>query len=282
MKTFEQFFSHAFTQFLTIGPVDIIDMMLVAVMIFFVIKFMSDKRASKLAVGIGVILLLLVVSQIFQMPATKFLFSNVTQVGIILLVVVFQPELRSALEKIGGAGKDFKILPGTKENKGNRRGAAMNTICQAAQELASDSTGALIVIERDTPLGDIIKTGTVVNADVGVSIIKNIFFNKAPLHDGAMIIRNQRVYAAGCFLPLSTKEDIIKDLGTRHRAAIGMSENSDAVVIVVSEETGTISLAVDGKLRRNYDYKSLKSELNRIFSEEKKVKAETKNKSTVE
>jgi diadenylate cyclase len=144
---------------------------------------------------------------------------------------------------------------------------ALSLLCEAVQELSRESTGALIVIERNTPLGDIIKTGTVVNADIGVAMIKNIFYNKAPLHDGAMVIRNQRVHAAGCFLPLSTKDDIIKNLGTRHRAAIGMSENSDAIVIVVSEETGTISLAVDGKLRRNYDYSSLKKELGSILNE---------------
>jgi len=250
---------------------------LVAVIIFFVIKFISDKRAGKLAIGICMILFLLAISQLFSMSATNFLFSNITQVGMVLLVVVFQPELRSALEKIGGAGKDLKILPSSKESRDNRRGAAMNTLCEAVQELARDYTGALIVIERDTPLGDIIKTGTVVNADIGVSMIKNIFFNKAPLHDGAMIIRNQRVYAAGCFLPLSTKNDIVKDLGTRHRAAIGMSENSDAIVIVVSEETGTISLAVDGKLRRNYDQNSLKRELNKILNDNSKEHSEKDN-----
>ena len=273
MKTFGDFFGYAVAQFLTIGPVDFIDIALVAVIIFFAIKFISDKRAAKLAIGIFMILFILIISQIFRMSATNFLFSNITQVGIILLVVVFQPELRSALEKIGGAGKDLKILPGYKDGK-NR--TPINTLCEAVQELARETTGALIVIERNTPLGDIIKTGTVVNADICVAMIKNIFYNKAPLHDGAMIIRNHRVHAAGCFLPLSTKDDIIKNLGTRHRAAIGMSENSDAIVIVVSEETGTISLAVDGKLRRNYDYVSLKNELERIFggSEEK---AEAKN-----
>ncbi|MBQ8448066.1 MAG: diadenylate cyclase CdaA [Clostridia bacterium] len=277
MKTFEQFIGHAFTQFLTIGPVDVIDIALVAVIIFFVIKFISDKRAGKLAIGICMILFLLVISQIFQMSATNFLFSNIAQFGVILLVVVFQSEIRSALEKIGGAGKELKILPGNKDGKGNRRFGAISTLCEAVQELARDYTGALIVIERDTPLGDIAKTGTVVNADIGVAIIKNIFYNKAPLHDGAMIIKNQRVYSAGCFLPLSTKDDIIKDLGTRHRAAIGMSENSDAIVIVVSEETGTISMAVDGKLRRNYDYSSLKKELNRILNDNPEEAKQTKN-----
>jgi diadenylate cyclase len=279
MKTFGDFFSYAVAQFLTIGPVDFIDIALVAVMIFFVIKFISDKRAAKLAIGICMILFLLIISQIFRMSATNFLFSNITQVGIILLVVVFQPELRSALEKIGGAGKELKILPGSKDGRGGKNRTPINTLCEAVQELARDSTGALIVIERDTPLGDIIKTGTVVNADICVAMIKNIFYNKAPLHDGAMIIRNHRVHAAGCFLPLSTKDDIIKNLGTRHRAAIGMSENSDAIVIVVSEETGTISLAIDGKLRRNYDYVSLKNKLESILggaeeqTEEKNIKS---------
>ena len=126
----------------------------------------------------------------------------------------------------------------------------------------------MIVIERNTPLGDIIKTGTVVNADICVSMLKNIFFNKAPLHDGAVIIRNNRIYAAGCFLPMSTNDDIIKDLGTRHRSAIGMSENSDAVVVVVSEETGTISVALNGELRRNYDYNTLKYELTTLLGGE--------------
>jgi diadenylate cyclase len=223
------------------------------------------------------VLVILFISELFDMSAANFILSNITQVGIILLVVVFQPELRSALEKIGGAGKELKILPGSKDHRNSKRISAISTICEAVQELSRDSTGALIVIERDTPLGDIVKTGTVVNADIGVAMIKNIFYNKAPLHDGAMVVRNMRVYAAGCFLPLSTKDDIIKDLGTRHRAAIGMSENSDAIVIVVSEETGTISLAVDGKLRRNYDYSSLKKELFRILGDGSAEPTEIKN-----
>jgi diadenylate cyclase len=277
MNTFEGFIRRALTQFLTIGPIDVFDMLLVGIIIFFAIRFISDKRAGKLAIGICMVLFVLVISEIFNMSATNFLFGNITQVGIILLAVVFQPERRSALEKIGGAGKELKILPGSRDGRGGRRTSAISTLCEAVQELSRDSTGALIVIERDTPLGDIAKTGTVVNADIGVALIKNIFFNKAPLHDGAMIIKNQRVYAAGCFLPLSTKEDIIKDLGTRHRAAIGMSENSDAIVIVVSEETGTISLAVDGKLRRNYDYSTLKKELKHILGESAVENAEEKN-----
>lgn len=268
MNNFNDFFSYVINQFLTIRLVDCIDIFLVSCIIYYVIKFISDKRASKLALGICMMLFLLLASEIFNMNAINFLFSNILQVGLISLVILFQPELRSALEKIGEASKGIKILSSSKEHKVSKVTAAIENISETAQELAKDYTGALIVIERNTPLGDIIKSGTIINADIDVSLLKNIFFNKAPLHDGAVVIRNQRVYAAGCFLPLSTKDDIIKDLGTRHRAAIGMSENSDAVVIVVSEETGTISIAVDGQLRRNYDYNSLKIELSNLLADD--------------
>jgi len=275
MDNFNTFFSYVVNQFLTIRLVDCIDIFLVSCIIYYLIKFISDKRASKLAIGICMMLFLLVASEIFNMNAINFLFSNILQVGLISLVILFQPELRSALEKIGAASKGIKILSSSKEHKVSRVTASIENISEAAQELAKDYTGALIVIERETPLGDIIKSGTTINADIDVSLLKNIFFNKAPLHDGAVVIRNQRVYAAGCFLPLSTKDDIIKDLGTRHRAAIGMSENSDAVVIVVSEETGTISIAVDGQLRRNYDYNSLKTELSNLLSDDSADNANT-------
>lgn len=269
-------FSHAMKQFLTFELADFIDVLLVAAMIFYVIKFISDKRAGKLAIGICMILLLALMSEIFHFNAINYLISNIMQVGIILLVILFQQEIRSALEKLGGASHDLKFLSGKDKAMKDRRITAISTLCEAMQDLARDYTGALVVIERTTPLGDIIKNGTVVNADIGVSLIKNIFYNKAPLHDGAMIIRNFRIHSAGCFLPLSTKDDIIKDLGTRHRAAIGMSENSDAIVIVVSEETGTISVAMDGKLRRNYDYNSLKQELIRALFDDKNEKEQNK------
>ncbi len=276
MNNFQDFFSHAVKQFLTLELVDIIDIALVAFMIFFIIRFISDKRAGKLAMGICMVLFLVIISYIFQMNAINFIFSNIMQAGIILIVVLFQAEIRSALEKIGGAGQDLTKLPVSKEHKNskNKSAVALDTLCKAVQELAQDYTGALIVMERDTPLGDVISKGSYVGADIGVEIIKNIFFNKAPLHDGAMIIRNFRIHSAGCILPLTEKTDINQNLGTRHRAAVGMSENSDAVVIVVSEETGTISLAVDGKLRRNYDYNSLKKTLEKYLYDDNGKKTE--------
>ena len=247
--------------------IDLIDILLVAVLIYYFVKFIRDRRASKLAIGVCFVMALLLLSEVFEMRAMNFLISNIVQVGVVAILIVFQPELRSALEKVGGSSfKTLKHTVAPKEKETAKTDSIAN-ICQAVSELGREYTGALIIIERSTPLGDIIKTGTVVNADICVSMIKNIFFNKAPLHDGAVVIRNNRVYAAGCFLPMSQNDDIIKDLGTRHRSAIGMSENSDAVVIVVSEETGTISIALNGELRRNYDYNTLKQELTSLLAE---------------
>ena len=250
------------------GFIDAIDIIVVAVLIFYFIKFIRERRASKLAIGVVFVFVLLLFSEVFNMYAMNFLISNIVQVGVVAILVVFQPELRSALEQIGGNSvKTLKHTVSLKE-KNYTYADSISHICQAVTELSRDYTGALIVIERSTPLGDILdkpKT-TIVNADISVSILKNIFFNKAPLHDGAVIIRNNRVYAAGCVLPMTERRDILKDLGTRHRAAIGMSENSDAIAIIVSEETGTISLAVNGELRRNYDYNTLKQDLTVLLS----------------
>lgn len=245
--------------------IDIIDILLVAIIIFYIVKFIRDRRASKLAMGVFLIVILMFISELLNMRALNFIFSNLVQVGLIAIIILFQPELRSVLEKFGGVSF-IKTISESKNT--SLKHNAITAICEAASELSREYTGALIVIERSTPLGEIIKTGTVINADVNVSLLKNIFFNKAPLHDGAVIIRGGRICAAGCFLPMSTNDDIIKDLGTRHRSAIGMSENSDAIIIVVSEETGTISLAIDGQLRRNYDYNTLKTELSNLLRDD--------------
>ena len=260
MNSFADTFKYVFGQFR--GFADILDIILVAVLIFFVINFIRSRRASRVAVGILLVIAVIFIFSLFDLRAINFLFSNILQVGIIALIIIFQPEIRSAFEKIGSAPLS-KFL-GDQSSQASKHEMISN-ICSAACELSQEYTGALIVIERSTQLGDIIRTGTLINADVEVALIKNIFYNKAPLHDGAMIIKSDRICAAGCILPLSTKDDIIKDLGTRHRSAIGMSENSDAVVIVVSEETGTISIAVDGQLKRNYDYNTLRNELSYLL-----------------
>lgn len=243
---------------------DLIDIFLTSVVFYYAIKFIRERRAGKLAAGMLVLILLQIAGVAFQLPVISFLMQNLFQVGIIAMIIVFQPELRSALEKIGGVqvGGFRGIIGAGDANKQKEQLSQMvESVCTAVCDLSLDKTGALIVFERTTKLGEYIRSGTVINADITPRMVKNIFFNKAPLHDGALIIREDRLYAAGCFLPLATSNDINRDLGTRHRAAIGMSENSDAIVVVVSEETGTISLAKAGELHRNFDYRTLYNEL---------------------
>ena len=265
-------------QIIAMDLIDLIDIALVAILLYYIYKFIRGRRAGKLAVGVALLVGLQLVSDLLDMNAMSFIMRNVFQVGLLALIIVFQPELRSALEKMGGEPlKSLKSIADPKDSQTTSR--LIKEICDAVTDLGKDKTGALIVIERTTKLGDVIKSGVVVNADISSFLLKNIFFNKAPLHDGAVIIRSGRIYAAGCFLPLSSNEEIIKDLGTRHRAGIGMSENSDAVIIIVSEETGTVSLAKDGNMKRGYNYSALKAELEKVFAEPqiKKILSHKKN-----
>ena len=246
-----------------ITAVDVIDILVVAVLLYYVYKFVRDRRAGKLASGIIIIAVLLIISDLVGMHALQYIFQNIFQVGVIALVILFQPELRSALEKMGASPiRGLRSIGEGRQDDATL--LAVREVCNAAGEMSSSKTGALIVFERMTRLGEICATGTVIDAQAGAFLIRNIFFNKAPLHDGAVIIRDGRVYAAGCLLPLSAQNDINRDLGTRHRAAIGLSESCDAVVVVVSEDTGIISLAFDGKLRRGYNTDSLRSALTEL------------------
>lgn len=247
--------------------IDVLDIILLAVIFYQVYRFTKERRAGKLAMGLLLVLGAMALTALLNMRAIQFIFRNFTQVGLIAIVIVFQPELRAALEKFGGAP-----LTGLKNlNSGENRDAvamthAVDNLCEAVCDLSLDKTGALIVLERTTRLGEYIKPGDEINAVLSPMLLRNLFFNKAPLHDGAVIVRDMRIYAAGCLLPLSTNEDIDKNLGTRHRAGIGISEVSDAVVVIVSEETGVISLACGGELRRNYNYNSLKQDILRLMS----------------
>lgn len=241
---------------------DGLDILIVSVILYYAIRFIRGRRAGKLALGVLFLVVLEIFAQAMELTALSFLMQNVFQAGLIAFLIVFQPELRSGLEKMGG--EPIRGIRSMREQKDAGGTTAM--ICalsEALCDLAKEKTGALVVIERETKLGDVIRTGEVINADMNPFLVRNLFFNKAPLHDGAVVVRGNRLYAAGCFLPLSTNNDIIKDLGTRHRAAIGMSENSDAVVVVVSEESGTISMALEGRLRRDYDLQSLEEELKK-------------------
>ena len=240
---------------------DILDIAIVSVVFYYIFKFVRDRRAGKLAIGIFFIIILLVVSNVFDMYALNFLLSNVVQVGIIGLMIVFQSELRFFLEKVGGNSVISSINRKNDKKIFSEVVKCIDAVVDACASFSREMVGALIVFERTTKLGDVIKTGTIIDSEPSEYLIKNIFFNKAPLHDGALVVRGCRLYSAGCFLPLCSNDGINKSLGTRHRAALGMSENSDAVVVVVSEETGTISIAVEGVLTRDYTTDSLKQTL---------------------
>lgn len=244
---------------------DAIDILVVAVLLYFVFKFIRDRRAGKLAAGIITLLLLLAVSNLIEMRVMSYIMQNVFQIGIIAVIVLFQPELRAVLEKVGGGS--LKGVRGFGDFRSSDNGTAemIASVSQAASDLSDTKTGALMVFERTTKLGDLILTGTVVDSAISVPVIKNIFFKNSPLHDGAVIIRDTRLHAAGCLLPLSQSQEITRDLGTRHRAALGMSENSDAVVLIVSEETGKISIAVEGKITRGYNKESLQKALTELL-----------------
>ena len=246
--------------------VDFLDIIAVSVILYFAYKFIRNKRAGKLLAGVLLLLVVLAIGEITGMHAMQFIFQNFFQVGVISLVILFQPELRSALEKV--ADTPLKGLKNFTDRGVDNTILVIREISTAVSEMASTKTGALIVCERSTKLGDIVSTGTIVDAQVNSFVIRNIFFNKAPLHDGAMIISDGRLHAAGCLLPLSAQNDINRDLGTRHRAALGLSENSDAVVIVVSEETGIVSVAVDGALIRGFSGETLRVKLTELLVQE--------------
>ena len=257
-------FGSVLRQFKMFGLNDAIDILVVSVMLYYVYKFIKDRRAGKLAGGLLLLGGILVISELFELQTLRYIFANIFQIGLLAIVIIFQPELRAALEKVGG--ESLKGIVGIKTKTTSSDNHEIEALCEAVFDLASTKTGALIVLENTTKLGDIIKTGVVVNSDVTAPLIKNIFYNKAPLHDGAMIIRDFRILAAGCFLPLTESTELSKDLGTRHRAAVGMSESSDSKVIVVSEETGIVSVAYNGKLRRRYDIETLKNEIEAFYA----------------
>lgn len=238
--------------------VDFIDIVILSIILFYVYKFIRQRRAVRLARGVLILTGILLFSVIFDMRALNFILENFFQVGMIAIIVIFQSDLRAALERFGSTKiSDFR---GISESDAKAIVNAAEVIAEASDSLSKTKTGALIVIERSTKLGEHLSHGVILNADMSALLIRNIFFNKAPMHDGAMIIRDKRVYAAGCYLPLSNA-DVNKDLGTRHRAALGLSEVSDAIIIVISEETGTISVASDGELSRGFNAETLKSEI---------------------
>ncbi len=248
---------------------DALDVLSVSFIIYSGIKLVRESRAEQLVKGLLLVVVVFALSNYLELRMMKELLTMFFQFTMVALLIVFQPELRRALEQMGrnGVGKPFSLAAAQKdaeaELKNERRG--IYAVADACMTLQKQKMGALVVFERKTKLKEIVDTGTVVNAEPTAAIIGNIFFNKAPLHDGAMVMREGMVYAAGCILPLTKNDSISIDLGTRHRAAIGMSENSDAVVVVVSEETGQISLAINGILTRNYTRETLINALEELL-----------------
>lgn len=250
----------------TIEFSDFLDVAIVSYLIYKIIKLVRDTRAEQLVKGFFLLAVGYFLVDIFKLTTMSYLLKNLLSLGVTALVVVFQPELRRALEQVGRTKIGLTMFAPSDEDEDEqerRWRAAILAICESAISLSRQKIGALIVLERETKLGEIIKSGTVIDADASTELITNVFFPNSPLHDGALIIRNGKLYAAGCFLPISDNQSISKTLGTRHRAALGMSENSDAVIIVVSEETGAISVAENGKLIRNYDSAALAERLEK-------------------
>lgn len=256
MEVLMAFWQSCLSVIKTITVFDVIDILIVAFLIYKLIQLLRETRAEQLVKGIIILGAAYLVSTQLGLKTMSFLLVNLANFGVIAVVVVFQPELRKLLEQVGRTkiGSVFSSREGGAESSWEH---AIDAICEACVSLSKQKIGALIVCEKQTKLGEIVKTGTVVDADPSPELIGNIFFPNSPLHDGAMIIRGGRMHAAGCFLPLSENYTISRELGTRHRAALGMSENSDAVVVVVSEETGQISIAVNGILTRNYTKETL-------------------------
>jgi diadenylate cyclase len=258
--------------FRSIGISDIVDIVILSFLIYHGIKLVRETRAQQLIKGIIVLIICYGLAVLFSLQTIRYLLKICFQWGFLALIIMFQPELRRILEKVGRAKlSEFNpfVNPETNTEEEAVRLNAVNAVCDAAQNLSSTKTGALIIFERKTKLGEQIATGTVLNCVPSAAVFGNIFYPNTPLHDGAVIIRDGLILAAGCFLPRPQKDELInKQLGSRHRAAIGMSENSDAVVVVVSEETGAISVAENGELTRGYSKESLKKLLiSRVMPE---------------
>ena len=256
-----------------IGVFDVIDIALVAYAIYHLFRFVRKGRSGQVAKAIVIILAAMAAANLLNLRVVSWLLNKTVELGMLSLVVIFQPEIRRFLERMG-SGKIKELF--VAETYSDELQIAIDQTVEAYESLSRDKVGALIVFERKNLLDDVLKTGTPLDARMASELLKNLFWNKAPLHDGAVIVRNGRIVGAGCMLPMSGNVNLSKDLGMRHRAAIGISENSDAVAAVVSEETGSISVAVNGMLKRHLTPETLerllKSELM-PDQEEKKTAA---------
>lgn len=242
---------------------DLIDIVIVAVIIYELLLLTRHTRGSALLKGLFLLLIISLLSNLLGLVSLNWLLTAILQNGAVVLVILFQPEFRKALERMG---RSRVFLKGGRKGQPEDHNVIISEIIQTIMDLSKRRVGALIVFEQQTGLEDVIETGTRLNAEISAPLLENIFEPNTPLHDGAVVIRDREIMAAACILPLAEASGVSRELGTRHRAAVGISENTDAIVLVVSEETGIVSMARDGVLTRPLTVKTLEEVLNRLFS----------------
>lgn len=258
-------FTNLLNTFRLLRITDIFDILIVAYLIYVIINFVRKNHAFRLGKGLLVLVAVFVVSSFMNLTMIKFFLTKGLELGLLAVVILFQPELRRLLERLGSGKLAGFLSSGSPVKVGTD--TVITQTALAYQAMSQSRTGALMVFERHTNLSEYTSTGTIINADISSELIRNIFFEPAPLHDGAVIVRGDKIIAAGCMLPLSNSNTLSHDMGMRHRAAIGISEHTDAIVAVVSEETGAISVAINGMIKRHLDIETfeeiLRSELIR-------------------
>lgn len=257
----ENFISLIVNTLKNISIMSVVDILVVAYIFYKGYMLIRETRAEQLLKGIVLIIVLIPISYLLRLEMLYYILNKTLTIGVLAIIIIFQPEIRRALEHLGRSA--FEEMHNIQDTE--QRSNTVNEIVLAVSNLSEEKTGALIAIEQGTGIGEVISSGTILDANITANLLENIFVVNTPLHDGATIIRRNKIVASGCVLPLTNNNTINKKLGTRHRAAIGLSENSDALVIVVSEETGTISLAINGRLTRNYDREKLKIILLKIM-----------------
>ena len=266
MMTFDTLMSSFMIQLQNFRITDAIDILIVAVLFYQVIQFIRRSRAASILKGLVLLLLMLWFGELLDLNTTSFLLRNTMQLGVVAVLVVFQPELRSALEQMGRSRIGGFALFGERDESESLK--LISEVCTACDHLSQRRIGALIIFERSIGLNDVIKSGVPLDSELSAELLESIFFVNNPLHDGAVVVRNGRISAAACLLPLTQNHNLSKELGTRHRAAIGLSEVSDALVVVVSEETGKISIVTDGLIRRGYRADTLQESLQNALIED--------------
>ena len=274
--TFLSFFDlpNKLSVFKTVGLNDFIDIFLIAYIIYIIAKFFKDTRSMQVLWGIAVIIIVLQFSELLKLNTVNFILQNAMQVGFVAVIVLFQNELRSGLSKMGRSRILFFNFEEAKAN--DVTGEIITAITDAAKHLSDKKIGALIVVEKNIKLDESMLTGIKLDAEVSSDLLVNIFYPKAPLHDGAVVISDGKIASAGCILPLSQNNSLDSEFGTRHRAGIGITEISDSVVVIVSEETGRITLACNGGYNRNLNPSNLEKSLRNLLIKDDKFQSKSK------